>query len=178
MPANHCQMTYEQLKRGLATDPNFIFSFIYANNPDAVISNLRALGFPVENADDVFNAINQLHEQGETDKIASAFAVPILTDEMDPGTLAVIQEVASSQVALANGKMQRKLDWDSATWAVVAGAAVSLIGAFTGKPAVQQSNAANTPPPPAKKDNTGLYLAIGGGVLLLIIILILVLRKK
>lgn len=88
--------TIQGLRDRLLTDPSFIFHYIYGNNPDAVIENMRALGFSISSADDVFGSVNQLLEKGRTDLVHNAFSVPILTDQMDPTEIAMVKEVMNA----------------------------------------------------------------------------------
>lgn len=171
-------MTTTELRTKLVTDPNFIFSYIYGNNPDSVIENLRGLGFVINNAEDVFHAINALHEEGRTADLQAAFTVPLLTDQLDPGELAVINEVITSK-----GGKQRRSSSDGSNginWGAVAASAVGLIGAFTGQPVVQQQNAndATKKEPEPAKSNTTTYILIGVAVVVVGVVLYLVLRKK
>lgn len=171
-------MTTEELRVRLSTDPNFIFSYIYGNNPDAVIDNLRGLGFIINNADDVFNAINELHERGDDNLLIQAFTVPLLTDQISPAELAVITDVMSGQQHATTG-VQKRLQISAETWTGIAGLAVGLIGAFAGggKP-VQQTSTTAAAPAAAQKDKTLTYVLVGVGGLVAVVVLILLLRKK
>lgn len=88
--------TYQQLRDRLLTDPGFVIQYIYGNNPDQVILNLRALGFPISNFDDVMVAVNTLIERGETEVANQAFNVPFLTDQIDPAEVAIVREVVTA----------------------------------------------------------------------------------
>lgn len=88
--------TIQGLRDRLLTDPSFVIQYIYGNNPDAVISNLRALGFQISNADDVFSAVNHLLQEGQVELVHQAFTVPFLTDEIDPAEVAIVREVVGA----------------------------------------------------------------------------------
>jgi len=88
--------TIQGLRDRLLTDPGFVIQYIYGNNPDQVILNLRALGFQISNSDDVFNAVNQLIEEGHSNVVNEAFNVPFLTDQVDPAEIAVVREVVAA----------------------------------------------------------------------------------
>lgn len=172
-------MTNEQLRVKLATDANFIFSYIYGNNPDAVIENMRGIGVIVNNADDIFRAINELYADGRLYDLQQVFAVPIITNGMDPGELAAVQDVISAQAQAVNGGPIKKLSFDNLTWESIGGLATGLIGALTGQPVAPTSTTA--PPLPAaatKTDNTITIVAIAGGVILVVVVLILAFRKR
>lgn len=172
-------MTKEELRVKLATDPNYIFSYIYANNPDAVIDNLRGLGFVLNNVDDVFDAINALHERGDDAELVQAFTVPVLTDQMDPAELAIVQEVMSGQVQAVQGGPQASVKLDATSWAAIAGLGVSLIGILSGKQMQPQNTAApNQPSQTEKKSNTATYVLIGAVVVIVIVVVAFVVRKK
>lgn len=146
-----------------------------------MIDNLRGLGFVLNNADDVFNAINALHEQGDDALIVQAFSVPLLTDQMDPAELAIVSEVMSGQMPRSGGA-QRSVEMDASSWAAIAGLGVSLIGILSGQPVQQQSttNPTNTATPTTatKTDNTTTYVLIGAAILVVVVVIVLVLRKK
>lgn len=171
-------MTGEQLRVRLSTDPDFIFSYIYGNNPDAVIANLRALGLTINNVDDVFRAINDLHASGADDKLIEAFSVAILTDQMSPAELAVVTDVLASQYQAQQGGPKRKVELSTEAWVGIAGLAVGLIGALSGKPLQPQGTnqqQQQQQQQPAQGVNPWM---IGLGVAAVALVLFLILRKK
>lgn len=160
-------MTRDELRLKLVSDPDFIFSYIYANNPNAVIENIRGLGEIVENDDQVFDVINGLIEDGRQDLVEQIMTVPMVTENLDPGALAVMGELAATSST-------RKTGLDAASWAAIAAAGVTLVGVLTGnkgnKPVEQVPTNSNTTA--TKKNNTTLYVVIGGAVVVAIVLLI------
>lgn len=168
-------MNLQQLKDRLLTDPHFIFQYIYANNPDQVILNLRALGERISNEDDVMRVVGDLLESGNEAILIEAFSVPFLTDQIDPAEVALIPEVAVALNTVAGGPA-RKVDISAVLGALATGA-VAYMG-MTGQTKPQGAAATATAPTPPKKDNTLQIVLIGAGVLAAIVVIIVALKKK
>ncbi len=86
----------QRFRDRLLTDPNFVVQYIYGNNPDQVVLNLRAIGLQISNVDDVMNAVHQLLKDGKRDVVIQAFRVPFLTDRIDPAEIPAVKEVAAA----------------------------------------------------------------------------------
>lgn len=88
--------TIQHFRDRLLTDPNYVIQYIYGNNPDQVVLNLRAIGLRISNVDDVINAVHQLLQDGKRDVVIQALSVPFLTDRIDPGEIPAVKEVAAA----------------------------------------------------------------------------------
>lgn len=79
----------------LLSNPDFAVSYIVANNEVAVAERLRGMDFSVGNAEDIFQALNHLLQDGRLGEFQYALSVPMLTDGIDPAESAVVLEVGS-----------------------------------------------------------------------------------
>ena len=161
-------MTNLELRNRLMTDPDFGISFILANNPEAVINNLRGLDFNVDDVSDAFEAINELLERGNTEAVERALSVPMLTDEVDPATVVIVTDAAQG---LRGGRKSTGSDNPWNVGNIFAGLATGYLAMINGRanPGVAQVNTttgSGTPTP--AKNNTTLYIIIALVVLAII----------
>jgi ABC-type antimicrobial peptide transport system permease subunit len=187
-------MTTDELKARLLTDPDYIFSYILANNPAAVTENFRGLGFTISSDTDVFNALNELLETGEDAKAIAAFSVPMLTDQVDPAEVVVVQQ-ASQALGNVNGMHTKSASQDGtgsgfdigALFTGLATGALAYLNASGTNKVNQaatngtaQTSATATAAAAAKatqQKTMWTIIGIGGAVLLVVVILVLRAKK-
>jgi|GEM_PF-7092491 len=183
-------MTTDELKARLLTDPDYIFSYMLGNNPAAITANLRGLGFTIASDADVFNAINALLENGQDEQLRAAFSVPMLTDQVDPAEMVVVQQ-ASQALGNVNGMATKSASQDGgfdvgALFAGLATGALAYLNASgagqvsqTSTTGTAQTGAAAAAAAEAKaKQQKTMWTIIGIAGAVLVVVLILVFRKK
>lgn len=103
-------MKISTFRERLISDPDYAFSYIVANNFEAVADRLRALDYTIGNEGDVFDALNDLKEKQDWRNLTWAFSVPMLTDSVDSGQLAVVADVAAGLAQSGRAKNQPNPD--------------------------------------------------------------------
>jgi hypothetical protein len=69
----------------LLSDRDYFLSTVVENNPEAVASNLRTLGYEVNSIDEIIEAITQLENEGATEAIFQVINVEPNFTNLQPG---------------------------------------------------------------------------------------------
>lgn len=105
-------MKVNTFKDQLTSNLDFAVSYIVANNPEAVVNNLRGLDFMVgDDPATIFGALNELLAAGEWDIFQQALNVPMVTQGVDAAQMAVVLEVAQGMHQMSKNAGGAKT-WD------------------------------------------------------------------
>lgn len=98
-------MTVKTFRDRLSSDADYAISFMVDNNFEAIADNLRTgYGAIIESDDDVFEALNEMKAERRYRDIVRVLSVPVITDDLDPAVLGVLQEVGRGMRQVAKAK--------------------------------------------------------------------------